>query len=187
MLNNNQINLKQNSLNLDILPTRYRRKRISFKQAIVMLSAVAGILLFLLFYQIIYDTMNHTSELQARTAMLNEGMQLREMAMASQVNMTTAIKGYESIDDEREFVYEDIMVIQNTANEVGVLVKSIMHEGNKVAISCPSDGYASYSEYRNTYDNYYQALVQSGQFALVERLATDWTPSSQYVRIEVFH
>ena len=187
MLSNKQINLKQTSLDLDILPIRYRRKRISFKQIIVMLGTVAGILLLLLFYQIIYDAMDHTSELQTRTQILNEGMQLREMAMVSQVNMTTAIRGYEAITDQREIVYQDIMVIQDTANEVDVSVTSIIHQGGKIEISCPSDGYASYSEYRNAFDDYYQALVQSGQFATVERPPTDWTPSSKYVKIEVSH
>jgi len=187
MLNNEQINLKQTSLNLDILPARYRRKRISFKQIVVTLSAVVGILLLVLFYQIIYDTVDHTSELQARTEILNEGMQLRELAMVSQVNMTTAISGYEAIAAEREILYQDVMVIQDAADEVGITVKAIMHEGDNVTITCPSDGYASYSEYRNAFDGYYQALVQTGQFSSVERPATNWTPSSSLVRIEVSH
>ena len=187
MLNNEQINLKQTGFNLDILPARYRRKRISFKQIVVTLSTTVGILLLVLFYQIIYDTVDHTSELQARTQTLNEGMQLREMAMVSQVNMTTAIRGYEAIAAEREILYQDMMVIQDAADEVGIMVKAIMHDGNDVTITCPSGGYASYSEYRNAFDGYYQALVQTGQFLSVERPPTNWRPSAQYVQIEVSH
>ena len=187
MLNNKHINLKQARLSLDILPARYRRKRLSFKQIVVTLSVIVGILLLNLFYQIIYDTVNHTSELQSRTATLNEGIRLREMAVVSQVNMTTIVRGYDSIVNERDKVYQDIIAIQNAADDVGIAVKGLQHDGSKVSISCPSDGYVSYADYRNAFDGFYQALMQTGQFDSVERPPTDWTPSVQYVQIQVSH
>ena len=187
MLNNERITLKHVSLNLDILPERYRRKRISFKQVLVLLCTVVGVALLVLLYQVALDAMNATSTLREEVDFLNVRIQLQRMTASEQAVMTSLIDEYDVIDDKRVIVYQDMVVIKDAADQIGIAIASIRCESDKIVINCPSDGYATYDDYRDTFESYYQALLQTGRFASVERPPTDWSPSSLYIRIDVTH
>jgi hypothetical protein len=187
MLNNERVNLKQVNLNLDILPDRYRRKHMSFRQMTIALGIVAGALLLVLLYQVALDMMGQTDSLQAEANILDSRMQLRSISLSTQADMDMFTAEYDAIDAKRDIVYNDVIAIKNAADRVGIVLDEIIHDGKAVIVNCPSGGYTTYSDYRNTFESYYQALVQTEQFATVERPPTDWMPSSSVVRIEVSH
>jgi hypothetical protein len=187
MLNNERVTLKHVSFNLDILPERYRRRRISFKQTLVILCTITGIALLVLLYQVASDTMYRTSELREEADILNARMQLRMMSMTEQVSMAALIDQYDEIDGKRDDIYQDMIVIKNTADQIGVTIDSMLFGSNSIMIVCPSHVYTTYSEYRDTFECYYQALLQTEQFATVERPPTDWSPSTPFIQIEVAH
>ncbi|MFC1998871.1 hypothetical protein ACFLVR_04425 [Chloroflexota bacterium] len=187
MLNNERMSLKQVNLNLDILPSRYKRKRMSFKQITIALGVLAGVLLLVLLYQVALDMMGQTDSMQAEIDTLNSRVQLRSMSISTQSDMDMFTAEYDAINAKRDTVYNDVMSITGAANEVGVVIDNIIHDGKAAIINCPSGGYTTYSDYRNTFESYYQALVQTEQFITVERPPTDWMPSASLVRIEVSH
>ena len=187
MLNNDRITLKKISVNFDILPERYKRKRISFRQVLVLLYTVAGAVLLVFLYQVSLDAMFGTTMLQEEAAVLNTRLQLRRVSVIEQVKMTSLVDEYDEIDGRRGVVYEDMVAIKDAADQVGIGIFSITFGENSILVKCPSDGYAAYSDYRDTFDSYYQALLQTERFTSVERPPTDWSPSTSYVTIEVAH
>ena len=59
----------------------------------------------------------------------------------------------------QEFVYQEVTVIEGTADKAGVLAQNIPHDSAEAEISCPSDDYATFADYRNAFDDYNRVLL----------------------------
>lgn len=152
------------ALDLNVLPDGYRRRRLSAKQALLSLVMVAAIILAFLVYQAACDTMDKTADLRDELAPLTQEAELRKLETDRQYGMTKTINEYQTISERRGILTEDLKAIQSTAEEAGIEITSLSHGEESVTIFCHASGHSTFNEYRQAFEHYCEALVQTGRF-----------------------
>ena len=104
--------------------------------------------------------MGKTADLQARNAILNNELQLRQLEIKNREPLKQAIGDYNTLVNMGGGFTEDLRVIKSEAASLGVQVESIAHQGKSITITCEAGNYT-------TFRNYVTALEESGRFATV--------------------
>jgi len=154
-------NLKQGEYlppDINLLPEIYKPWKPSARQIYFALGIVAALALTFYLYQATADARATTANLEERYTILNNELQRRQLEIKRRVPLQTAIKEYRTILAMDGNFTEDLRVINSQAEEVGVQVQSIKHEGESIAIDCQADSYILFREYL-------AALEASGRFS----------------------
>jgi len=145
-------------LDINLLPQAYRPWKPSAKQIYLFGALIATIALLLPLYQITTDTIGKTATLETKYATLNNELERRKVEIANREPLQKAIAEYHTIVDMGGGFTEDLGVIQDEADKLGVQVPSIAHAGKTITITCQADSYL-------TFRKYLTALEESGRFS----------------------
>ncbi len=145
-------------LDINLLPQAYRPWKPSAKQIYLFGALIAIIAMLLPLYQITTDTMGKTTTLETKHTTLSNELERRKVEIANREPLQKAIVEYRTIVDMGGGFTEDLGVIQDEADKLGVQVKSIAHEGESITIACQADSYL-------TFRKYLTALEESGRFS----------------------
>jgi len=142
---------------INLLPEVYKPWKPSARQIQVSCAVIVAMLLLFPVYQMTADTMDKTAVLEARYTAINNELQQRQAEIKSREPLQKAIAEYRTIVDMGGGYTEDVRVINSQAEELGIEVQSITHEGSSITITCEADSYTTFREYRT-------ALEESGRF-----------------------
>ena len=154
-------NLEESSyspLDINLLPSVYRPWKPSAKQIYLFGALIAAIALLLPLYQITTGTMDKTANLETKYTTLSNELERRKVEIAKREPLQKAIAEYHTIVDMGGGFIEDLAVIKNEADKLGVQVPSITHAGESITITCQADSYI-------TFRKYLTALEESGRFS----------------------
>ena len=152
---------------INLLPETYRPWKPSPRQVYLACAVIAAIALLFPLYHVAFDAMAKTADLQARYDILNNGLQQRQAELKNREPLQKAIAEYHTIVDMGGGFTEDLKFINSQAEELGVEVSSITHEGSSITFTCQADNSTAYRSYLT-------ALEESGQFSSVT------SPPEQY-------
>ena len=145
---------------INLLPQVYRPWKPSLRQIYVFLAVVAAIVLLFPLYQVTSKAMDETATLEARYNIINNELGRRQTELRNREPLQKAISEYNTIVDMGGGFIEDMQVINRLAEEVGIGVESITHEGGRITFVCQADSHT-------TFRNYLDALKESGRFSSV--------------------
>ena len=145
------------SLNINLLPRTYRPWRPSAKQVYIVVSLIAATVLLFPIYQMTSDAMFKTAQLESKLNLFNNELERRKLEIAQREPLQKAIDDYNAIVNLGGGFTQDLAVIQDEADQLGVQVRDVVHQGNKITITCQADSYLIFR-------NYLTALEKSGQF-----------------------
>jgi len=145
------------SLDINLLPKTYRPWRPSAKQAYIVVALIAATVLLFPIYQMTSDTMLKTAQLESKLNLFNNELERRKLELAQREPLQKAIDEYNTIVNLGGGFTQDIALIQDEADQLGVQVRDVVHQGNKITIACQADSYLIFR-------NYLTALEESGQF-----------------------
>ena len=153
--------------NINLLPEIYLPWKPSARQVYAFLGVIAFMGLLFPLYQITTDAMAETATLEARYTIINTALERKKAEIRSREPLQKAINEYNSIVSWDGRFTDDLIVINSLADELGVEVQSIAHEGDSITVSCQTESYVTFREYL-------VALKESGRFSSIDR------PSEQY-------
>jgi hypothetical protein len=142
---------------MNLLPEGYLPWKPSSRQIQALCAIVVGIALLIPFYQITADAMSKTAEAETRYNIINTKMQQKQLEIKNREPLQIAVQEYQTIIDMGGYFAGDLKVINNAAEEFGVHVESIVHQGGVISVSCSADTYLAFR-------NYVTALEDSGRF-----------------------
>jgi len=142
---------------INLLPQIYEPWKPSARQIYLLLAIVAAIALLFPLYQVTAEVVGETNILETRYNIVNSKLKQRQVEIQSRQPMQKAISDYNTIVDMGGGFVEDLEVIRNLAEELGVSVGSISQGGGKITFSCHADSYILFREYKT-------ALEESGRF-----------------------
>jgi len=145
------------SLDINLLPRTYRPWRPSAKQVYIVVALIAATVLLFPIYQITSDTMLKTAQLESKLDLFNKELERRKLEIAQREPLQRAIAEYDTIINLGGGFTQDLALIQDEADQLGVRVQDVVHQGNKITITCQADSYL-------VFRNYLTALEKSGQF-----------------------
>ncbi len=147
---------------INFLPQVYAPWKPSAKQIYFSLAIVAAIALLFPLYQVTSAAMGETDTLQTRYTIVKTELEKRQSEIRNREPLQKAIAEYQTILNMGGGFTEDLEVIKSKAEELGVEVKSITHDGKSISVSCEADSYTTFRDYLN-------ALKESGRFSSVTR------------------
>lgn len=142
---------------INLLPQVYRPWKPSARQIQVSCVLIAVMLLLFPVYQMTSEAMSKTALLEARYNTINNELQRRQAEIKSREPLQKAIDEYRSIVDMGGGFTKDVVVINSLADELGIDVQSINHQGGSITVKCEADSYITFRNYRT-------ALEESGRF-----------------------
>ena len=145
-------------LDINLLPQAYRPWKPSANQIYLFGALIAIIAMLLPLYQITTDTIGKTATLETKHTTLNNELERRKVEIANREPLQKAIVEYHTIVDMGGGFTEDLGVIRDEADKLGVQVESISHAGKSITIACQADSYV-------TFRKYLTALEESGRFS----------------------
>lgn len=145
------------SLNINLLPRTYRPWRPSAKQVYIVVSLIAATVLLFPIYQMTSDAMFKTAQLESKLDLFNNELERRKLELAQREPLQKAIDDYNAIINLGGGFTQDLTVIQDEADQLGVQVRDVVHQGGKITITCQADSYLIFRNYLTT-------LEESGQF-----------------------
>lgn len=143
---------------INLLPDIYKPWRPSAKQVYVFSAILAAVALLFPPYKVTTDAVARSAELQAQYTLLNNKLQLRQVEIKNREPLEKAISEYRTILALGGGFAEDLEVIHEEAEGLGILVDSVVHKGDSIAVSCESDSYLNFRDYL-------AALEESGRFS----------------------
>ncbi|UCG10714.1 MAG: pilus assembly protein PilM [Dehalococcoidia bacterium] len=144
-------------LDINLLPRIYRPWRPSAKQVYTVTSLIAATVMLLPIYQVTSDTMLKTTQLESKFDLFNKQLEQRKLEIAQREPLQKAINNYNTIVNMGGSFTEDLALIQDEADKLGVQVQDVAHQGDKISITCKADSYLIFR-------NYLTALEESGRF-----------------------
>ncbi|MFC1860401.1 pilus assembly protein PilM [Chloroflexota bacterium] len=147
---------------INLIPEEYKPWKPSTKQIYFTLGVVAAIVLLFPLYQITSGALDKTADLQTRYNILNNSLQQKQLEIARREPIKNAISEYNSIVNSGRGVSEDLGIIANEAERLGVQVESITHSGESITIVCRTE-----PENHILFREYVTALSESGRFSEV--------------------
>jgi len=147
---------------MNLLPEVYKPWRPSARQIYAFLAIVAAIVLLFPLYQVTTEAMDKTAALEARYNIVNGELERRKTALRTYEPLQGAIAQYSTIVNMGGGFIEDLKVITDEAEEFGVEVGAINHDGRSISMSCQADSHI-------TFRAYLAALEESGRFSIASR------------------
>ena len=147
---------------INLLPEVYQPWKPSTRQIQIFCVVIAALGLLFPLYQVTSEAMSKTAVLEARYTAINNELQRRQAVIKSYEPLQKAINEYHTIVDMGGGFTEDVRVINSNAEELGIEVESINHEGSRITVACQADNYTAFREYKT-------ALEESGRFSSVSR------------------
>jgi len=145
---------------INLLPDAYKPWKPSNRQIYFAGAVIAAIALLFPFYQMVSGAMDKTADLRAEYTSLNNELQLRQLEINKRAPLKKAISEYNTIVNMGGGFTEDLRVIRNEAENLGVQVDSIAHQDMSITLTCEAGNYT-------TFRNYVTALEESGRFVMV--------------------
>ncbi len=143
---------------INLLPEAYRPWKPKPRHVYSFLAIVSALALLFPLYQMTSDAMGETAVLKSRYNIINNELERRKTELTKQQPLKNAIAEYNAIVDMGGGFTEDLQVIYSKAEELGIGLQSVNHEGSKITISCQADDYISFRDYLT-------ALEESGRFS----------------------
>ena len=147
---------------INLLPETYKPWKPSARQVYFAGAIIAAIALLFPLYQLTSGAMGKTADLQAENTSLNNRLQLIQLEITNREPLKQAIGEYNTIVNMGGGFTEDLRVINSEAEELGIQVKSVAHDGKSITVDCQTEP-ESYIVFRD----YVTALEESGRFATV--------------------
>ena len=146
---------------INLLPDVFKPWRPSIRTLLyaVAFLAAAGVTYFM--YQVTTDAMDRTAQLERTSNTFNTKLQLVQAELASRVPLRSAVTEYNSILALDGHFTEDVGAIYDIADDVGVQVDSVRHDGQSIVLGCTADTYTLFREYSDV-------LRDTGRFSLIE-------------------
>ncbi|MDD5038424.1 MAG: pilus assembly protein PilM [Dehalococcoidales bacterium] len=145
-------------LDINLLPQSYQQWKPSTKQIIFAGAMVVALAVLFPLFNITADAMKDTSIVKSRYDIFNSELQRRQQELARREPLQRAIDEYNSIVAMGGGVTEDLTVIDTAAENLGIILSSVSHEGKSITISCQAGDYIIFR-------NYIAALEASGRFS----------------------
>ncbi|MBA7702909.1 hypothetical protein ES703_111687 [subsurface metagenome] len=145
---------------INLLPETYKPWKPSARQVYFACGVIAAIVLLFPLYQMTSGAMGKTADLQAEYTSLNNRLQLIQLEITNREPLKQAISEYQTIVDMGGGFTEDLRVINSEAEELGVQVESVAHQGTSITLTCEAGEYTIFRDYVT-------ALEESGRFATV--------------------
>ncbi len=145
---------------INLLPETYLPWKPSARQIYFSLALIAVIALLFPLYQVTSEAMAKTANLEAGYAVVTSELTQRQAELKDREPIQKAIAEYSTIVDMGGGFTEDLRVITSQAEELGIEVKAITHEGSSITFTCQADSYTAFR-------NYLTALEESGRFSSV--------------------
>jgi len=145
-------------LEMNLLPDAYRPWRPTAKQvysAIIMILAVA---LLLPMFNTTSEAMRQTSTLEQKYNALYTQLTLKQQEIQNREPLQKTIGQYEALIKREGSFTEDIRVIKDRADEIGITIKSIVHNRDSISLSCEARDYLGFR-------TFLEALEESGRFS----------------------
>jgi len=143
---------------INLLPEVYQPWKPSARQIKIFCAVIVALALLFPLYQVTSEAMDKTAVLEARYTAINNELQRRQAEIKSREPLQKAIAEYHTIVDMGGGGFpEDVRVINSKAEELGIEVKSINHEGGRITVACQADNYTAFREYKTV-------LEESGRF-----------------------
>ncbi|MFC1990237.1 pilus assembly protein PilM [Chloroflexota bacterium] len=144
----------------NLLPKIYQPLKPTPRQISFACAIIAALALLLPINQTISEARAETNTLKARYNIVNAELLKRQSILAQREPLQRAINHYQTIVDKGGGFTENLMVINSKAEELGIEVTSINHEGGGITINCQAGSYLDFRDY-------IAALKESGQFSSV--------------------
>ena len=147
-------------LDMNLLPKIYHPWRPTARQLYTAVLIIAAIALIFPLFQVTSEAMAETSDLQVKYDVLNTRLELMKAEIKKREPLQKAIDDYRRLVAAGVSFTEDVELIRNEAERLGVQVGSIVHVGNGIDIDCQADegDYITFRAYKT-------ALEESGRFS----------------------
>jgi len=142
---------------LNLLPQAYRPWRPTAKQIYSVVILIAAIALIFPLADVTAEAMGKTAVLETKSEILNNQLMLKKMEIEKREPLQKAIGQYKNLIAREGSYNEDIGVITEEAEKLGVTVSTISHAKNNISVSCSAEDYL-------TFRTYLTALEESGRF-----------------------
>ncbi len=147
---------------INLLPETYKAWKPSAKQIYFACAVIAAIALLFPLYQVTSGAMDKTADLQARYNILNNELLRRQLEIKNREPLQKAIGEYNTIMNMGGGFTEDLRVIKSEADQLGVQVESVAHEGESITMTCQTE-----PESHIVFREYVTVLRESGRFSTV--------------------
>ena len=144
-------------LDINLLPESYRPWKPAARQLYAAGLIIVAIALLFPVFQVAAEAMEKTADLQIKFNVLNARLELQKTEIKRREPIKKAIAEFNTIINKGGNFTEDLEVIRSEAEELGVQVESITHEGGSISVTCQSDDYVTFRAYK-------MALEESGRF-----------------------
>ncbi len=146
------------TLDMNLLPQTYMPWRPTLKQVYSVVTIIAAIALVFPLWQLTGEEMRKTSVMAMKDVALNAQLLRKKAEIERREPLQQAISEYSSIIVRDKSFNDDIRVIVQEAEKLGVEVSTLSHKGNDISINCMAGDYLSFRYYLT-------ALEESGRFA----------------------
>jgi Tfp pilus assembly PilM family ATPase len=144
-------------LNLNLLPDAYRPWRPSARQVYSTLIILVAFSLLVPLFQIADEKMSETKMLQNNYDTLQNQLALKQSEIQRREPLQKAVGEYRNIVNRKVSFKNDIQMIFDEAEKLGVTVEGLGHSGTSIKLSCQAGSYLDFRAYLT-------ALEESGRF-----------------------
>jgi len=146
-------------VDMNLLPRIYHPWRPTARNVYTAVLIIAAIALIFPLFQVTSEAMAETSNLQVKSNVFNTRLEMMKAEIKKREPLQKAIDDYHRLVDAGVSFTEDVELIRNEAERLGVQVGSIAHVGDSIDISCQADegDYITFRAYKT-------ALEESGRF-----------------------
>ncbi|MFC1978100.1 pilus assembly protein PilM [Chloroflexota bacterium] len=143
---------------INLLPQVYRPWKPSARQIYLFFAMVAAVALLFPLYEVTTGAMAETAILETRYTIINNELERRKTLIQERQPLQGAISQYSAIVAMGGGFTEDLKVITDTADELGIEVNSISHGGSQITFEGQADS-------RVVFIEFITALEESGRFS----------------------
>lgn len=145
-------------LAVNIMPQIHPVWRPSATQLYSLAFIVIALALLMPAMQVTQKAMSETANLQTKRDILNEALLQKKKEIEKRVPLQRAVEEYQIITTMNTHLTEDIEVINDQAEKVGISLESVNHNGTELSVKIASDNFTVFRDY-------IAALEESGNFA----------------------
>ncbi len=173
-LPNEQPPLRQTrGLDVNLLPERYRRRRVTGTQLVIIAAMAIVIALLLPLYLMLGSVLSQNAQLQLDLRAVTQQVQAKRDKLKSVTQLQAQAIAYKSVAAEQGKLNTELQTVSDKAAAIsGIVLKTIAVEGNKMVLSGTADTDAALAAYRAALQQEWGAKV--GEPTLVGQNAP-WT------------
>lgn len=146
---------------INLLPRNYEPWKPSARQLYFGFAIIAAIAFLIPFYQATTSAIGKTSELETRYNGINNLLEIRKAEIARREPLQNAVNDFNNVVGLGGGITEDIELIRDNAEELGIEISSISHRKTVITVQCKSEDYV-------TFRNFLTALKESGRFSSLD-------------------